>query len=84
MFTPTHLIKISSTYPCCRCTKLLLTPYTLYGVVNMYGKFHGCTEYVQASTLILTTVEQTLHYVHTLNVCHLALHYVSVMDGVFH
>ena len=50
----------------------------------MYGKFHGCTKYVQASTLILTTVEQTLHYVHTLNVCHLALHYVSVMDGVFH
>ena len=50
----------------------------------MYGKFHGCTEYVQAATLILTTLEQTLHYVQTLNLFHDALHEVSVMDGRFH
>ena len=29
----------------------------------------------------LTTLEQTLHYVHTLNVGHDALHTVSVMEG---
>ena len=31
-----------------------------------------------------TTLQQTLHYVHNLNVCHDALHEVSIMEGRFH
>ena len=49
----------------------------------MHNKFQGCIVDVQVATLILTTLQQTLHYVHTQNVCHGALHDVSVMDGKF-
>ena len=49
----------------------------------MQDKFQGCTVDVQAATMIVTTLERTLHYVHTLNVCHDALHDVSVMEGRF-
>ena len=49
----------------------------------MHNKFQGCTVDVQAATYILAALEQTLHYVHTPNVCHGALHDVSVMDGKF-
>ena len=49
----------------------------------MRHKFQGCTIDVQAATLILAKLEQTLHYVHTPNVCHGALHDVSVTDGKF-
>ena len=49
----------------------------------MYNKFQGCTVDVQAVTELLLTLEQTLHYVHTLNVCHYAFHEVGVMVGMF-
>ena len=32
---------------------------------------------------LLTTLEQTLHYVHKLNVCHNTLYDVSVIVGMF-
>ena len=48
----------------------------------MYHKFQGCTV-VQVATLILTNLQQTVHYVHTQNVCHDAQHDVSVMDRKF-
>ena len=32
---------------------------------------------------MLSTLEQTLHYVHTLNVCHNAFHDIGVMVGRF-
>ena len=32
----------------------------------MYDKFQGCTVDVQAATLIVNNLEQTLHYVHML------------------
>ena len=49
----------------------------------MYHKFQGCTVVLQAATLILTTLQQTMHYVHTPNVFHGALHDVGVMNGKF-
>ena len=49
----------------------------------MYSEFRGCTVDVHFVTLLLTKLQQTLHYVRALNVCHLALHEVSVMDGGF-
>ena len=49
----------------------------------MYHKFQGCTVVVQAATLILEELEQTLHYVHTLNACYGALRDVSVMEERF-
>ena len=49
----------------------------------MYDKFQGCTVDVQAATYLLPTLEQTLDYVHMLNVCHDAFHDVSVMVGRF-
>ena len=49
----------------------------------MYHKFQGCTVDVQAATLILAALEETLHYVHTPHVCHDALHDVSAMDKKF-
>ena len=60
-----------------------LDQYTLYGVGIMYHKFQGCTVVVQVTTLILTTLQQTVHYVHTPNVCHDAVHEVSDMDERF-
>ena len=47
----------------------------------MYDKFQVCTVDVHSATRILTTLERTLHYLHTLNVGHDALHTVSVMEG---
>ena len=49
----------------------------------MYDKFQGCTVDVQAATYLLPTLEQTLDYVHMLNVCHDAFYDVSVMVGRF-
>ena len=49
----------------------------------MHDKFQGCTVVVQAATLILNNQQQTLHYVHTPNVCHDAQHDVSVIDRKF-
>ena len=49
----------------------------------MHNKLQGCTVDVQAATLILAALEQTMHHVETPNVCHGALHDVSVMDGKF-
>ena len=49
----------------------------------MYHKFQGCRVVVQVATLILTTLQQTVHYVHTPNVCHDAQHDVSAMDEGF-
>ena len=49
----------------------------------MYDKFQGCTVDVQAAKLIIRNHGANLHYVHWLNVCHDALHYVSVMVGRF-
>ena len=49
----------------------------------MHNKFQGCTVDVQAATLILAVLEETLHYVHTPHVCHDALHDVSAMDEGF-
>ena len=46
----------------------------------MYDKFEGCTVDIQTTTLILTTLQQTLHYIHTINVCHDALREGSVME----
>ena len=49
----------------------------------MHNKFQGCTVVVQVATLILTTLQQTVHYIYTPNVYHDAQHDVSVMDGKF-
>ena len=47
--------------------------------------FKGCTVIVQVATLIINNPRENpvLCYVHTLKVCHYAVHYVSVMDGKF-
>ena len=60
-----------------------LDQYTSYGVCNAHEQFQGCTVDVQTATLILTTLQQTLHYIYTINVCHDALHEGSVMVGTF-
>ena len=47
----------------------------------MYDKFQGCIVDVQAATMIIEQPwSKTLHYVHTLNVSHDAIHEVSFME----
>ena len=47
-------------------------------------KFHGCTVDVQAAAMIYSTLEKTLCYLCTLNVCYDALYDVGVIQGRFH
>ena len=84
MFTPTHLIETISTLPCCWCTKLLL------GIIHFITVLVICTTSLRVVQLMYkplrlfkTTLGPTLHYVHTLNVCHDALHDLSAMEGRF-
>ena len=61
-----------------------MVQYTSYGVGKMYDKFQGCTVDVQSATMIFNNPwSEPLHYVHMLNVCHDALHDVSVMVKMF-
>ena len=50
----------------------------------MYHKFPGCTVDVQSATGFETNVKKTMRYVYKLNICHYAVHELSLMDGRFH
>ena len=50
----------------------------------MYEKFQGYTVDVQVATMILSTLQQTLCYLCTVNVCYDGLYDDSVVHGRFH
>ena len=49
----------------------------------MYDKFQVCTVDVQVATMILSTLQQSLCYLCTLNVCYDGLYDDSVEHGRF-
>ena len=49
----------------------------------MHDKFQGCAVVVSTVTLIVNNPRANPAFLNTLNVCHVALHDVSVIDGWF-